>query len=240
MKITAISDIHGYLPEINKTDLLIIAGDWSPLEIQTDAYYMRQWMNDCLLSWFKEIPADKIIFIAGNHDFICDDRFIEIPLLNAPNITFEKDILKPMLKKHRLINKVKYLCNSSTTYNGLRIYGCPDVEGLRGWAFASAEYSLIYNNIKKCDILVTHQPPLIDGLGSCVIEGTNCEFGSYLLAEMIKYKKPKLAFCGHIHNGNHKPVVYKHDNTDNVTKLYNVAIKDDNYDVVRKPVVVEL
>ncbi|MBQ5449611.1 MAG: hypothetical protein IIT57_06185 [Treponema sp.] len=35
MKITAISDMHGYFPEIEQTDLLLICGDFSPLEIQT-------------------------------------------------------------------------------------------------------------------------------------------------------------------------------------------------------------
>jgi Icc-related predicted phosphoesterase len=237
MIITALSDNHGYLPKIEKTDLLLIAGDWSPLEIQTDAYYMRQWLDECLMHWFKEIPAEKIIFIAGNHDFICDQRFLEIPLLNAQTVTFEKDIVNPLLKKHKLTNKVKYLCNSSTTYNGLKIYGCPYVESLRGWAFSQAEYTTTYLNIKKCDILITHQPPLIGDLGKCVIKGISHEFGSYGLLNAVIRKRPKLAFCGHIHDGNHKPVIYNH-NDGTITQLFNVAIKDDNYDIVRKPIVI--
>lgn len=239
MIITALSDNHGYLPKIESTDLLLIAGDWCPLEIQTDAYYMREWINDCLLSWFKEIPANKIVFIAGNHEFICDNRFFQIPLLDAQQITFEKDILRPLLKKHKLTNKVKYLCNSSTIYNGLKIYGCPNVEGLRGWAFSSAEYTNPYSEIKKCDILITHQPPLIDKLGFCVLNDIEYNFGSYYLANAIKSKKPKLVFCGHVHNGTHDLVIYKHnDNT--ITQLYNVAIKNDDYKVVRKPLIINL
>lgn len=240
MRITAISDTHGYLPKIEKTDLLLIAGDWSPLEIQTDAYFMKQWINDCLLTWFKETPADKIIFIAGNHDFICDDRFLEIPLANAPIVTFEKDILKPMLKKNKLTNKVTYLCNSSTKYNGLKIYGCPNVEGCRGWAFATTYVEELYAKIPKCDILITHQPPLFNNIAQVRNYKNNIvDFGSYSLLCAVKKSKPKLHFCGHIHEGNHEPQQLVHSEN-SVTTIINVSIKNEEYQPFYKQTVIDI
>ena len=123
MRITAISDIHGSLIPIESTDLLIIAGDWSPLEIQTKIWYMREWINDCFLPWCDQIDANRILFVAGNHDFICDQNFmqnpipnLQNPLPNLQNPLFKKDILWQYLRKHRLLNKITYLDCSSSTY----------------------------------------------------------------------------------------------------------------------------
>ena len=208
MKITAISDIHGSLIQIDPTDLLIIAGDWSPLEIQTDIWYMREWVEDCLLHWFKEIPADKIIFIAGNHDFICDPNFYAS--LGVPDITFKKNILDQYLKNQDLTKKVVYLENSSVKYKGYKIFGTPYVEGCRGWAFSQGETKGVYKSIPKCDILITHQPPIFGRVGVTKINGVECELGSWSLTESILKNKPNYHFCGHIHEGDHVPQIYNH------------------------------
>ena len=62
MRITAISDIHGSLIPIPKTDLLIIAGDWSPLEIQQNDWAMRQWLATQFIPWMKKIECSRAIF----------------------------------------------------------------------------------------------------------------------------------------------------------------------------------
>lgn len=240
MKITAISDNHGYLPKVEPTDLFIIAGDWSPLEIQTDSYFMRQWIDELMMSWFKEIPAERIIFIAGNHDFICDDRFIEIPLLNAPTVTFQKDILNPLLKKHKLTNKVTYLDNSSVKYKGFKIYGCPNVEGCRGWAFSNPYVEDLYAKIPKCDILITHQPPLFNNIAQVRNHKNNImDFGSYSLLCAVKKSKPKLHFCGHIHEGNHEPQQLVHSEND-ITTIINVSIKNEEYNLAYNQTVISI
>ena len=239
MRITAISDIHGSLIPIEPTDLLIIAGDWSPLEIQTKIWYMREWINDCFLPWCDQIDANRILFVAGNHDFICDPNFMQNPIPNLQNPLFKKDILWPYLRKHRLLNKITYLDCSSTTYNKLKIYGCPYVEGCLGWAFSYGEYKHIYEQIPKCDILVTHQPPLYNGLGSIEVDEVHKEFGSYDLMEAIQKRKPKYVFCGHIHEGNHEKQVYHHIDG-KITEMYNCSIKNEEYNVAYKPVVIEI
>lgn len=238
MRITAISDIHGSLVPIESTDLLVICGDWSPLKIQQHGYFMKQWINDNLLPWFSEIEADKIVFIAGNHDFICDESFLEIPMIDAPSISFKKDILNPLLKKHNLFKKVSYLDNNYIDYNGYKIYGCPNVEGCYGWAFSAAEITEIYRSIPKCDILLTHQPPLIGSVGCVKQKNIERDFGSYSLKNVILNKKPKYVFCGHIHEGNHEKHLLKHSNNKE-TQIFNVSLKNEEYNIAYKPLIID-
>ena len=247
MKITAISDIHGYLPEIEETDLLIIAGDWSTLEIQQYKASMEQWIEKIMIPWFQSVKAKKIIFIAGNHDFICLPEFWSYNIFEF-EYDFKIDFLKPLLRKNKLEDKVEYLCDESTIYNDLKIFGCPHVTGLHGWAFSEAEVFDSYSKIKKCDILVTHQPPKFNGLGeSCVKKKTaqgvekvvKMDFGSEELLRKLKTIKPSLLFCGHVHGGNHNESIITHSNN-KTTKCYNVSLKDEDYNVHFKPLTIEL
>lgn len=234
MRITAISDIHGDLPNIDSTDLLLICGDWSPLHIQCKFWSMCTWLREVFIPYLSSIQAQKIIFIAGNHDFICDPYFT-----NFPYVDFVRDILNPLLRKHNIFSKVKYLQNSYTIFNNYRIYGCPYVEGCIGWAFSQAEIGNIYSKIKKCDILITHQPPMYNGVGRTIVGGIEREFGSFSLLNVIQKKKPQYFFCGHIHNGDHSPQIYYHSGSEK-TVIYNCAIKDEDYNPTHSILTVEI
>lgn len=250
MKITAMSDLHGNLPEISGTDLLIIAGDFSPLNIQQNNTLMEVWIRESLIPYFQKIPAKKIVLIAGNHDFVCLGKNI-----NFWNFTYEYDFkldfLQPLLREFKLEEKVSYLCNESVIYNDIRIYGCPYVRGLNGWAFSNGDELDIYSKIKKCDILVTHQPPLYGGLDETfVISDKNkksfassnnnsnlkekMKFGSESLLKRIKFIKPKYVFCGHIHEGNHNKVELINNNK-STTFMYNVSLLDEDYNQLFNP-----
>ena len=69
LKIVAISDIHGLLPELPECDVVCCAGDISPLEYQTDQTQMLGWFYLVFLPWVESLPCKKFVMISGNHDF---------------------------------------------------------------------------------------------------------------------------------------------------------------------------
>ena len=57
MKICAISDLHGYLPNnIEESDLLLIAGDLIPLDIQSSYSLSEEWFKVDFNNWITSIP----------------------------------------------------------------------------------------------------------------------------------------------------------------------------------------
>ena len=53
-------------------------------------------------------------------------------------------------------------------------------------------------------------------------------FGSRVLAATIARVKPKLAFCGHIHTGDHRVHDMVHENG-LITKIYNISRLDEEF-----------
>ena len=69
MKLIAISDLHGYLPTIEEqADIMLIAGDISPLDIQGTRVLMREWIEDEFIPWINELKVEKVFLVAGNHE----------------------------------------------------------------------------------------------------------------------------------------------------------------------------
>lgn len=69
-KFIAISDLHGTLPEIKEeADILLIAGDIMPLQIQRDMEESEIWFKDSFLPWADSLPIKYVVLVGGNHDF---------------------------------------------------------------------------------------------------------------------------------------------------------------------------
>lgn len=75
MRIVAVSDLHGQLPDLSiygSFDCLVIAGDicpdygWDP-----DLAALRQsdWLADVFFAWESKVPAEYILATPGNHDW---------------------------------------------------------------------------------------------------------------------------------------------------------------------------
>lgn len=224
MKIIALSDQHGNLEAINDScDVVVIAGDWSPLYCQQDCVSVLSWWDRRYLPWMKTLKTDHVVIIPGNHDFACMYKFF-------------RDELYEILKRHKMIDKVHYLCHDSVIIDGFKFYGNPNSESPNGWAF-SMPYNQTYEFDEDTDILVTHQPPRFGNVG--FVKQFNRELGSVDLRNEILISNIKLNICGHIHTGDHNlnQIVLNNGST---AYIKNVSILDEDYRVAYEPAVIEI
>ena len=154
MKIAALSDLHGILPEASffedDAEILILCGDILPLGIDQKISESRDWFKNDFIGWRKTLPFKKVIFIAGNHDFYCESCSEE---------------LKDMFSEH---SDTTYLYNSGLEYisedNGkvYKIFGTPYCKIFGNWSFMREEWVLkgLFSKIpERLDILITHDAP---------------------------------------------------------------------------------
>lgn len=227
MRIIGISDLHGYLPELPKCDIVCICGDIFPLEYQNNTIKSISWFLLDFIPWTDKLNCDKVIFIAGNHCWLFYDLF-------KNNHKLDWEIEELLLTSHLDSVKIKYLCDSEYIYNGIKFYGTPWIPDLANWAFygdmnlLKERFQAIPENV---DILLTHCPPQVADCGIVLQKcwNYNKDFGCYELAQQYPRIHPKYHLFGHVHSGQHKVVHYFNSN------LVNVSLKDENYEVKYKP-----
>ena len=74
MRIVAISDQHGFLPDIPPCDLLIVAGDvcpdrFGPFMAVHDPHQQQAWFDRTVRPWLAATPATHKLLTWGNHDW---------------------------------------------------------------------------------------------------------------------------------------------------------------------------
>src|SRR5262245_66452598 len=74
MRIVAISDQHGFLPEIPPCDLVIVAGDvcpdrMGPFLAMHAPDQQKSWFNATIRPWLARSAATHKILTWGNHDW---------------------------------------------------------------------------------------------------------------------------------------------------------------------------
>jgi hypothetical protein len=180
MKVVAISDMHGFLPDVPPCDLLLLGGDLCPLR-DYSIRYQAEWLGTSFRAWLAAVPARQIVGVAGNHDFIFEKEPGRVP----------RDL------------PWTYLQDSGCEWQGLRIWGTPWQPWFFDWAFNLYEPDLIpkWRMIPDdTDILVLHGPPHCFGDG--VPEGGGIRrVGSPSLLRRIEEVRPRLVIFGHIHEG---------------------------------------
>lgn len=222
MIVDCVSDLHGHYPELEGGDLLIVAGDLTASSTSFEYGEFSAWLN--------EQNYRKQIYIAGNHD------------------TF--------LEKHRpIINEVcpnaKYLCDSGTEFEGLKIWGSPWTKTFEGInphckAFTvdteeglAEKWKLIPDDV---DILITHSAPwgMMDLLPS-----VHRRVGSTSLLKRLNVGglKPKVHVFGHIHEGygyDHVEICLKSSPKIRLKKIsckfVNASHVNEHYEPVNKPI----
>ena len=226
MKICAISDLHGYLPELKSCELVLICGDSVPLEYQASSKKTKKWYDTTFRKWAGELPCDKVLFIAGNHE------------LHFPG---KKIIYESLFSKD---DKITYLCHSEYIHKSkdgkeYKIFGTPYCKQFMNWAFMypNEELEKIFKNIPNdLDILISHDNPY--GYGDIVLQECPWADGSHIgnipLAKAIEEKQPKYQFNGHLHSCDHSLIMIGN------TKHYNCSIKDEQYNSVYEPLYLEI
>lgn len=223
LKIGAISDLHGNLPDVSEQcDLFMIAGDISPLSIQFNMPKMSEWLLDDFTDWVKSIPADKVILVAGNHD-AWFERASDWQLFELQKATGFKLI---------------YLKNEAWTYKtdegDWHLFGTPYCKIFGRWPFMRDEFTL-EDHFKKIpdivDIIISHDPPYGISNTDVIQEGfrysnsPNKHLGNKQLANRLAEIDYKLLICGHIHSGCHEIDGY----------CVNVSLLNEEYNVWYEP-----
>ena len=221
MKITFISDTHSKHNQVTSSlpggDVLIHAGD-----ISNEGY--RNEIQD-FIKWFSTIENyTHKIFIAGNHDFGCQDEVLAV-----------EELLRLNPGSEYLSDDLFLIGKDEDDYDDMvKVWGSPWQPEFYNWAFnlprQGAELKEVWNMIPSdVDILITHGPPHghLD-----YVDYSKQNVGCELLRDRINIIKPKIHVFGHIHSS----YGYKFDGT---THFFNAAVLDERYNFTQKPLTVE-
>lgn len=231
MKICALSDTHGYDFTIPSCDVFCHCGDWSPLEIQNDFVSMASWM-ETFITHLCNLPCRHVVIIAGNHDLIMDSIMGKCLF---EDIQYRLGLTKTYIGEDGMPKtemKVHYLNRESITLEGITFWGSPVTKQInryrKYWAFETNTPE--YDIPEDTDVILTHQPSDYKGLGNTYwrMPEPSKRLGVKALTDAVLKTKAKMHFCGHIHTGNHNPVVYMNEAQ---TVGCNVSMLDENYDV---------
>lgn len=208
LKILAISDLHGWLPQIKEEfDLLMIPGDVCP-DMYGVKYSQIDWFNDVFIPWINNLPFkhawSKVIFVPGNHDK-CFDGIVS----KAQIMEWEITTLGRLKILNHDMYDFEYPVSDGTDV--LRIFGTPYCKQFGNWSFMVEDETLDrkYSQItESVDILLSHDSPNINKVGAVLDENSrfyNPFAGNDILAKHIWRIHPLIFHSGHIHSGNHVP-----------------------------------
>ena len=236
MRIVAVSDLHGYLPNpesIPACDVVCICGDFVPLEYQNDDAASIAWFCLEFVPWTDKLSCKRVILVAGNHDFFMEHVMLG-PMREdgTQKCRTASEVLKKLLPgNNKGKHKIVYLRDNSVEIDGKKFYGTPWTTGLPGWAFATTEEAfadMLKRMPKQFDVLLTHMPPTIGAVGTVLEHGWNYgrDFSSQALADAIHERDIHYVFCGHIHSGSHVLSEWKEGHF-----IANVSVKDERYQI---------
>jgi Icc-related predicted phosphoesterase len=208
MIVDCISDLHGYYPELEGGDLLIVAGD-----LTAGDEFTHYWDFIC---WLYEQNYKSKIVVAGNHDnFFCknDLDFKSFIYLCDSGTEFEgfKIWGSPWTKTFEGMNP-HYKAFTVDTEDEL-----------------AEKWALIPNDI---DILITHSPP--HGIWDRTADGQNAGSTSLHAVGSMRVR-PIVSVFGHIHEAyGYTPI--KHLFNGITYHFVNASHVNECYQPVNKPI----
>lgn len=242
MKIVALSDLHGNLPELPQCDVVCICGDIVPLMVQKNAMQSVAWLSGPFQKWALDLPCEKVIMIWGNHDFI-GERLLKYGPTDGDTISFpvgyNGNLQHNLLFQNDSNEKIVILCDEQYEYKGKVFYGTSWCPSLNNWAFYQNSGGLKEKFLGipyETDVLLTHCPPKFGQQG--IVLETNWNFGSnFGCQELQDALENKFRFksgvthvlSGHIHSGNHNI------ETHGGLTYRNVSLLNEDYEVAYQP-----
>jgi Icc-related predicted phosphoesterase len=207
MIIDCISDLHGYYPELEGGDLLIVAGDLTAKHTLNEF----NWFSE----WIREQDYEKKVVVAGNHDSFLKDY--PYTYVGDANYLCDSGTEFQGMK----IWGTPWTLSFSGINKKAMAFTCP----------TEAEMRRKFQHIpENTNILVSHSPA--DGCldGEITIDAIVTRFGSTALEKHLKWDGAlKLHVCGHIHEGYGE---YKQDKQHSV----NASLMNKYYEPVNKPI----
>jgi predicted phosphodiesterase len=212
VRIVCLSDTHNRHDALRvpEGDVLVHAGDATMHGTAEEL--------EAFDAWLGALPHRHKLVIAGNHDFIFQQR---------PSAA--RDLLRSAL----------YLEDSEATIEGLRFWGSPWQPWFFDWAFnlkrgapLREKWALIPEGI---DVLVTHGPPhgILDLVGrEASVRGQEHVGCEELLGAVLRLR-PRVHVFGHIHEG------YGREARDGI-EFVNACNCDRAYRALNAPLVVDL
>ena len=226
MKICSFSDMHGQLDfKVEPCDIVLICGDIVPLNIQFYDTYSEEWLKSVFIPWCNNLPCEKVVFIAGNHDYF---------LMRHP------DRMRLMLQGQ---DKIIYLDCETFEYQGKVIFGTPWCKPFGRWAFMESyeeqdkRYARYVDIIGNIDILMSHDAPF--GISDVLLQedcpwADGTHIGNKSLRKLLDAAKPSIHIFGHLHSCQHEK------NEHNGTDVYCVSLLNENYKMVYEPLYIDI
>ncbi|KAG5980069.1 hypothetical protein E4U55_004431 [Claviceps digitariae] len=210
-RIVCISDTHNCTVKLPEGDVLIHAGD---LTNQGSFSEISR-----AVKWLEEADFQAKIVIAGNHDITLDETFYSQHGHAFHNNSKTPQSSEECLNLFSASRSITYLNHESATIRldsakgapltQFTVFGSPYSPRYGQWAFYyddavkanpgdASPLTTIWDDIPfNTDIVVTHTPPRNHGDATTEQRPKGCE----ALRRALWRVQPRLAVCGHIHDG---------------------------------------
>ncbi|MCJ1478335.1 hypothetical protein MMC13_007013 [Lambiella insularis] len=203
-RFVCVSDTHNASPatgafKLPKGDVLIHAGDLTKQGTLTELQKA--------IEWIENSDFETKIVVAGNHDVTLDSAFCGQHALDFHNQypQSSEDCIRLLQRSPKITflshqSKEIKLTKEGGPRTHFKVFGSPHSPARGLWAFSYEpdDAHKIWNEVPlDADVVITHTPPKFHCDDSRNRGSAGCE----ILRQKLWRVRPRLAVCGHVHEG---------------------------------------